>query len=60
MVNPLVLIAPADHPLASETSISLARFTSENFVVRERGSGTRSAIERHFKEHGIQFQQASK
>ena len=55
MVNPLVLIAPADHPLASETHIPLERFASESFVVRERGSGTRGAIERHFKEHGIKF-----
>jgi len=55
MENPLVMIAPADHPLASEKNISLHHFSNEHFVVREQGSGTRSAIERYFEEHGVHF-----
>jgi len=55
MENPLVMIAPPDHPLASEKQIELARFEDEQFVVRETGSGTRGAIERFFIEHQVSF-----
>lgn len=55
MENPLVMIAPLEHPLASEKQIDLARFEDEQFVVRESGSGTRSAIERFFAEHRVSF-----
>jgi DNA-binding transcriptional LysR family regulator len=58
MENPLVVIAPPDHPLASEENIPLSHFANENFVVRERGSGTRSAIERFFEQHGVAFHTA--
>jgi len=55
MENPLVMIAPADHPLAIEKNIPLKRFEDEHFVVRETGSGTRSAIQRFFDLHGVPF-----
>jgi DNA-binding transcriptional LysR family regulator len=55
MENPLVMIAPANHPLVTETDIPLDRFANEHFVVREQGSGTRFAIERFFDEHGAAF-----
>ncbi len=55
MENPLVMIAPADHPLVAEKSIPLTHFANESFVVREQGSGTRFAIERFFEEHGVAF-----
>ncbi len=48
MDNPLVVIAAPDHPLAGKKRIALKRLESEVFVVRERGSGTRSAMERFF------------
>lgn len=48
MDNPLVILAPADHPLAGLKGIPLDRVAQENFVVREKGSGTRSSIERFF------------
>jgi DNA-binding transcriptional LysR family regulator len=48
MENPLVVIAPPDHPLAVEKDIPLKRLREETFLVRERGSGTRSAMERWF------------
>lgn len=53
MDNPLVAIAPPDHPLAKEKDIPLARLQQETFLVREKGSGTRSATERFFVEHGV-------
>jgi len=55
MENPLVMIAPANHPLVKEKDISLQRFEDEHFVVRELGSGTRSAIQRFFDEHSVSF-----
>lgn len=55
MDNPLVMIAPANHPLAKEKNLPLKRFEDEHFVVRESGSGTRSSIQRFFDEHGVSF-----
>ena len=52
MDNPLVVIAPPDHPLAGEPDIPLARLADEVFVMREEGSGTRQAMERFFSERG--------
>ncbi|MEA1890219.1 MAG: LysR family transcriptional regulator [Pseudomonadota bacterium] len=55
MDNPLVMIAPAEHPLGTEKNIPLKHFEDEHFVVRETGSGTRSAIQRFFDLHGVPF-----
>jgi len=55
MKNPLVMIAAVTHPLSREQKIPLAHFASESFVVRESGSGTRSAIERFFANHNVDF-----
>jgi LysR family transcriptional regulator, low CO2-responsive transcriptional regulator len=52
MENPLVMIAPPEHPLADERGIPLERLRSETFIVREQGSGTRGATERFFEQHG--------
>jgi DNA-binding transcriptional LysR family regulator len=55
MDNPLVMIAPAHHPLTGQKKIPLSHFANENFVVREQGSGTRGATQRFFDEHGVPF-----
>jgi len=55
MENPLVIIAPANHPLTKESNIPLKHFEDEHFVVREAGSGTRSAIRRFFEQHSMSF-----
>lgn len=52
MSNPLVVIAPPDHPLVHSRRIPLHRLLEENFIVRERGSGTRTAIERFLEQRG--------
>ncbi len=52
MDNPLVAIAPTGHPLQNNRNIPLKRLQEETFLVREKGSGTRSASERFFAEHG--------
>lgn len=51
--NPLVIVAPPDHPLAKQKKIPLKRLEQETFLVREQGSGTRSAMERFFTAHDI-------
>lgn len=53
MPNPLCLVAPASHPLAGLTGITLAQLADDRFVLRERGSGTRMATERTFKALGF-------
>ncbi len=56
MDNPLVVIAPLDHPwVGREKPISLKEIANETFVVREQGSGTRIAMERFFGEQGMKL-----
>jgi DNA-binding transcriptional LysR family regulator len=52
--NPLVVIAAPDHPLAKLKRVKFARLAEETFLSREKGSGTRSAMERVFAQHKIQ------
>lgn len=53
MPNPLYLVAPATHPLAGQARVTLAQLAASRFVLRERGSGTRMATDRTFKQHGF-------
>ena len=55
MENPLVVIAPANHPLAQEHDIAPARLAGEPFIAREPGSGTRQAAERFFESQGVRL-----
>jgi len=49
MPNPLVVIAPADHPLAGQRAIDPRRLREERFILREKGSGTRMAVDAHWR-----------
>jgi LysR family transcriptional regulator, low CO2-responsive transcriptional regulator len=52
--NPLVVVAPSNHPFASAAKrIPLARLAKERWLFREPGSGTRMAAEAFFAEHGF-------
>jgi DNA-binding transcriptional LysR family regulator len=51
--HPIAIIAAPDHPLARKRRIPLARLAQEAFLIRERGSGTRSSMERVFAERGF-------
>lgn len=51
--NPLVVIAPVNHPLARKKRIPLTLLQNETFLIREQGSGTRIAMERFFAQRGI-------
>ncbi len=53
--NPLVVVAHPEHYLVREKKVSLKELAREEFVIREQGSGTRSAVERFFKEHNLKF-----
>lgn len=46
--HPLVIIAPADHPLAKRRDISRDEVARETFILRETGSGTRISYELFF------------
>ncbi len=51
--NYLVVVAPADHPLAKKKNIPLELLSMEPILLRESGSGTRIATERLFSEAGL-------
>lgn len=54
MDNPLVVLARPDHPLAGKPHIALDDLAHEPWLMREPGSGTRKALERMFREHGLE------
>lgn len=57
--HPLVIIAAPNHPLANTArKIPLKRLASENFVIREQGSGTRASMEHVFRERGVPIKAA--
>ena len=51
--NPLVVMAPRDHHLASKKNISLEELASEPFIMREPGSGIRDVTLRTFDAKGL-------
>jgi DNA-binding transcriptional LysR family regulator len=51
--NPLVLLAPRDHPLVGEKNIPLERIAEEPLILREPGSGIRDATLRMFEQKGL-------
>lgn len=44
MIDPVVLIAPLDHPWAERGEISPEELLETEFIVREEGSGTEAAV----------------
>ena len=50
MPNPLVLIAASTHPMVKRRRLDLSDLTGQRFILRERGSGTRMAVDAHFKQ----------
>ena len=49
--NPMVVVAPADHPMVGRKNIPLIEIAEQPFIIRESGSGTRIAVEQLFAEH---------
>jgi DNA-binding transcriptional LysR family regulator len=52
--QPLGIVAPRDHALAGRRAIPASELVNQKFIVREAGSGTRSAMERFF--HSAQIE----
>ena len=46
--HPIAIVAAPDHPLARRQRVPIARLAQDTFIIRERGSGTRNAMERFF------------
>jgi LysR family transcriptional regulator, low CO2-responsive transcriptional regulator len=53
--QPHVIIAPPQHPLAGRKRIPLSALTNESFIVRERGSDTRLAMDEVLAETHTKF-----
>src|SRR5215475_10265728 len=53
--HPLVIIASPDHPLATRKRIPLKQLGTEQFLIREEGSGTRASMEHVFRERHVPF-----
>jgi DNA-binding transcriptional LysR family regulator len=56
MDNPLLVIAPPEHPLTRVNRIPLTELVKHEFVVREASSGTRLAMQRFFDQHNVSLQ----
>ncbi|WP_022940641.1 LysR family transcriptional regulator [Psychromonas hadalis] len=54
--NPIVLIASPEHPLALQKNIPLESLSEHAFLHREKGSGTRKALEEFLSGKGITLQ----
>jgi DNA-binding transcriptional LysR family regulator len=55
--NPIVAVAPPDHPLCQLEQLRLQDLEPYTLLVREQGSGTRKACEEYFKEKRVHFPQ---
>jgi len=53
MSNPLVVVAPVRDPLIARRRIRLQDLQERRFLLREQGSGTRMAVDEHFKTKGF-------
>ena len=53
LANPLVVVAPSNHPLAGKTNIALKELATEPFIFREAGSGTRAVVENFLAENRL-------
>jgi len=51
--NPLVVMAPRDHPLVGKKNIPLSEIAQQPFIMREPGSGIRDATLRLFAAHDL-------
>lgn len=55
--NPIIAVAPPEHPLCKQTALSLQDLTAWPLLVRELGSGTRQACEDYCHQKRAHFAQ---
>jgi DNA-binding transcriptional LysR family regulator len=53
MTDELVVVVPAGHPWTERRTVALAELRGEPLIMRERGSGSREAMERALGEAGL-------
>ncbi|MFK7701225.1 LysR family transcriptional regulator [Pseudomonas caspiana] len=53
--NPIVAVAPPDHPLCDARALALKDLEPYPLLIRENGSGTRKACEEYFKDKRVHF-----
>jgi LysR family transcriptional regulator, low CO2-responsive transcriptional regulator len=51
--NPLVVLAPINHPLVGQKNIPIQKLNDEPFIMREPGSGTRVAVQHLFAKQKV-------
>lgn len=53
--NPMAFMAAPRHPLAARPNLTMADLAEARLLVRERGSGSRTTVERLFREAGLRL-----
>jgi LysR family transcriptional regulator, low CO2-responsive transcriptional regulator len=53
LANPLVVVAPTNHPLAGKSNVPISALQDSPFIMRESGSGTRIAVEDLLEQHHV-------
>jgi DNA-binding transcriptional LysR family regulator len=56
MDNPLIMISSPEHAFTKRKNMKVSDTEGQTFVIREKGSGTRAAIERFFEKAGVSIQ----
>ncbi len=56
MPDELVLVVPPSHPWHGRKTVTLAELAQEPLIIRERGSGSRYALERALAEAGVEWE----
>jgi DNA-binding transcriptional LysR family regulator len=56
MPDELVIVVPANHPWSARKTVSLDDLAREPMVMRERGSGSRAALEHVLEQAGVSLQ----
>src|SRR3546814_15768463 len=58
--NPIIAVAPPDHPLCNAATLSLQDLTDYPLLVREPGSGTRRAGEDYLRQKRAHYAQTDR
>lgn len=53
MEDELIFVCSPQHHFAKKKTVDLKELKGENFIIREKGSGTRQIIETEFEKHGV-------
>lgn len=56
--DPMSFVVPPTHPLAGRKSVPPSALAGERLLLREQGSGTRAAMERFLRAHGVKLAKA--